>query len=445
MAASSLQSSFDEHHPPEPKLIDDCVHCGFCLPTCPTYVLWGEEMDSPRGRIYLMKLASEGEVSLNQTVVQHFDRCLGCMACVTACPSGVQYDKLIEATRPQVERNYPRALSERLFRRAIFELFPYPRRLRVLLGPAVLYQMLGLRRLAQRLGLTRLLPAGLRAMEGLLPGLGPEMLRDRLPAFTAAGSAAQKALQGRARVGLIAGCVQRVLFAEVNLATIRVLAAEGCEVVAPPEQGCCGALELHAGYDQRALERARRLIAVFEQVDVETIVVNAAGCGSTLKQYGYLLRDDPDWAERGEAFSAKVRDISEVLAELEPVAAYSPLPYRIAYHDACHLRHAQGVWAQPRQVLGRVPGLELLEIAEPEICCGSAGIYNLLQPAAAGDLGARKAHNIVATGAQAVVTSNPGCLLQIGSTLRQLGRPLPALHPVELLDASIRGVAPPGL
>jgi glycolate oxidase iron-sulfur subunit len=431
--------AFDDHHPPDPKLIEDCVHCGFCLPTCPTYLLWGEEMDSPRGRIYLMKLANEGGVGLNGTVVQHFDRCLGCMACVTACPSGVQYDRLIEATRPQVERNYPRSLSDRLFRRLIFELFPYPERLRLLLRPMLLYEKLGLRALAHRLGLVALLPPRLQAMENLLPSLRPEMLRSRLPAVVPARG------PRRRRVGMIAGCVQRVFFGDVNAATVRVLAAEGCEVVTPPPQGCCGALELHAGYDDRTLERARRLIALFEQADVDTVVINAAGCGSTLKGYGYLLRDDPAWCKRAEAFSAKVRDMSEILAELEPTADYHPLPYQVAYHDACHLSHAQGVSAQPRAVLGRIPELRLLEIAESDICCGSAGIYNLVQPEAARDLGDRKAQNLLATGAQAVATSNPGCLLQIQNALHRLGRPMPTLHPIELLDASIRGTIPPAL
>lgn len=436
MSTGVLPSAFDAHHPPEPELIADCVHCGFCLPTCPTYALWGEEMDSPRGRIHLMKLLSDGEIGLGDTVVPHFDRCLGCMACVTACPSGVQYDRLIEATRAQVERNYPRSPAERLYRRMLFELFPYPERLRALVAPLLLYEKLGLRALTHRTGLSRLLPSGLQAMEKVLPPLDPSMLRRRLPDVIPARGAARR------RVGLIAGCIQRVFFGDVNVATARVLAAEGCEVITPPEQGCCGALELHAGYDERTLDRARELIAVFERADVDTIVINAAGCGSTLKGYGHLLRDDPAWARRGQAFADKVRDISEILAELEPRAQYQPLPFRVAYHDACHLRHAQGVWAEPRSVLGRIPGLALLEIPEAELCCGSAGIYNLVQPEAARELGDRKAQNLLSTGAQAVVTSNPGCILQISAALDRLRQPMPALHPAELLDASIRGTVP---
>jgi glycolate oxidase iron-sulfur subunit len=436
----SDHSAFDGHRPPDPELIADCVHCGFCLPTCPTYALWGEEMDSPRGRIYLMKMASEGEAQLNDTVVPHFDRCLGCMACVTACPSGVQYDKLIEATRAQVERNYPRSTTDKLFRRMLFELFPYPKRLRVALLGVAASEHLGLRSLLRGTGLLDILSGRADAMESVLP-----KLRDRSLEPVHLPSVLRPSGPPRRRVGLITGCVQQVLFGEVNAATARVLLAEACEVIVPGEQGCCGALELHAGEEERTLARARDLIAVFERANVDTIVINAAGCGSTLKEYGHLLRDDPVWAGRAEAFGEKVRDISEILAELEPRATYHPLNYNIAYHDACHLRHAQGVYMQPRAVLSRIPGLEVAEIAESEICCGSAGIYNLVQPEAARELGDRKAQNIGAVGAQAVATGNPGCLLQISSALDRCGRSLPAVHPIELLDASIRGIVPKAL
>jgi glycolate oxidase iron-sulfur subunit len=432
-------SIFDPHHPPEQDLIEDCVHCGFCLPTCPTYVLWGEEMDSPRGRIYLMKLGSEGAIPLNQTFVGHFDRCLGCMACLTACPSGVQYDKLIEATRSQIERNYRRSLPDGLFRRLIFALFPHPARLRLLAGPLWLYRRSGLRALARRLGVLRALPERLRAMEALAPDFTLRAAHQRFPAVIPAQG------ERRRRVGLVLGCVQRVFFGDVNAATARVLAAEGCEVVVPPEQGCCGALMVHAGQEADALAYARRTIEAFERADVDTIVINAAGCGSTLKEYGHLLRDDPAYAERAQAFAAKCKDISEILAELEPRATRQPLPAKVAYHDACHLQHAQGVRAEPRAVLRGIPGLEIVEIAEPAICCGSAGIYNLVEPGPAQELGDRKVANLLATGAQAVVSSNPGCLLQILSGLERAGRPLPALHMIELLDASIRGVRPEAL
>lgn len=432
-------SIFDEFHPPSPELIDECVHCGFCLPTCPTYLLWGEEMDSPRGRIYLMNLGNQGQAALTDTYVRHFDQCLGCMACLTACPSGVQYDKLIETTRAQIERNYQRSLPDKLFRRLLFALFPHPNRLRVLAAPLWVYQASGLRGLVQRSKVLDLLPARLRAMEALLPPISLAALGARVPTRTPAQG------QRRRRVGLLLGCVQRVFFGDVNAATARVLAAEGCEVIAPPEQACCGALMVHAGQEQDALVLARRMIDVWERADVDTIVINAAGCGSTLKEYGYLLRDDPAYAARAKVFAAKCKDISEVLAELEPRAPRHPLNLRVAYHDACHLQHAQGVRAEPRKVLGTIPGLEIREIPEAAICCGSAGVYNLVEPEPAQQLADRKVQHVLSTGAELLATSNPGCLLQIMNGLKRAGHPLPAVHPVELIDASIRGVLPAAL
>jgi glycolate oxidase iron-sulfur subunit len=433
--------SFDALRPPSDELLSDCVHCGFCLPTCPTYALWGEEMDSPRGRIYLMELASAGDIAIDDVFVTHMDRCLGCMACVTACPSGVQYDKLIEATRPQIERNHPRDPADRWFRRLVFALFPNPARLRVAALGGIAYQRLRIGALLRRTGLFARLPQRLQALEGLLPDVDLRDLRQRLPSRVAPRrlpGAEPVSLPVR-RVGLITGCVQSVYFGDVNAATARVLAMEGCEVVIPATQGCCGALLEHAGEEERALALARRMIATMEAADVETIVINAAGCGSTLKEYGHLLRDDPGWADRAETFSAKVRDISELLDELEPRATRHPVPARVAYHDACHLAHAQGVRAQPRAVLRRIPELELVELSEPEICCGSAGIYNLLQPEAASDLGVRKAATVAAVAPDAVVTANPGCLLQLR---RHLEVDLPLLHPVQVVDASLRGRNP---
>jgi glycolate oxidase iron-sulfur subunit len=424
--------AFDTHHPPDQALVDDCVHCGFCLPTCPTYVLWGEEMDSPRGRVYLMNQALEGE-PLTDAMVRHWDLCLGCLACVTACPSGVQYGKLLEATRQQVERRYPRTFHDRLFRGLIFALFPYPSRLRLVssaLGP---YQKYGGRQLLRRSGLLRLLPAPLRSLEALMPDLRTSVRRRAMPPLTPA--------QGpkRARVGMLTGCVQRAFFGQVNAATARVLAAEGCEVVAPPAQGCCGALSAHAGREEEAIRFARRTIDAFEAASVEYVVVNSAGCGSAMKEYDYLLRDDPEYAERARRFVGKVRDVNEFLHALGAVAQRHPLPATVAYHDACHLAHGQGVRKQPRDSLSAIPGLQLREIREPEICCGSAGTYNLFEPEPAAELGERKARNVLATGARLLVASNPGCTLQIGASLERLGERLPMAHPVEVLDASIRG------
>ena len=424
---------FDSHHPPSRDLVADCVHCGFCLPACPTYVLWHTEMDSPRGRIHLMRVGLEDETELSDGFVRHIDTCLGCMACVTACPSGVQYDRLIEATRPQIERLGSRSLNDRLFRRLIFVLFPHPQRLRWVSLGLWAYQQLGLQRMTRTSGLLTLLPARLRAMEAMAPPISLASAWARFPALVRAAG------QPRRQVGLVLGCVQRVFFDEVNRATARVLAAEGCDVVVPAAQGCCGALAMHAGVEHDAEAMARRTIDAFEKTEVDTIVTNAAGCGSTLKQYGHLLRDDPAYANRATAFAAKCKDISEVLAELEPRAPRHPLPLRVAYHDACHLQHAQGISVQPRDVLATIPGLEVREIPEGGLCCGSAGIYSLVEPDAARALGERKARNVLATGADAVVSSNPGCLLQLQSGLAQAGHPLPTRHLVELVDASIAG------
>jgi glycolate oxidase iron-sulfur subunit len=390
-------------------------------------------MDSPRGRIYLMKLGKEGAVELDDTYVQHFDTCLGCLACVSACPSGVRYDELIEAVRPQLERNRPRDRSDRLFRGLVFQLFPYPSRLRAAALFGVLYQRINGRRLLERAGLLKRLGPRLLAVEALLPPLRLRDLTKRLPEFTPARG------KLRRRVGLLTGCVQRVFFSDVNAATVRVLAAEGCEVVAPRAQRCCGALSEHAGREPEALARARRLIAVFEGTGVDTVVVNVAGCGATMKNYGRLLRDDPEYANRAAAFAAKVRDVSELLAELEPAVPRHPIAARLAYHDACHLGHGQGVRAEPRAVLRRIPGLELVDVPEAEVCCGSAGIYNLVQPEAAADLGRRKAANVLSVAPDGLAAANPGCLLQIR---RHLPAMLPMFHPIELVDASIRGVNP---
>ena len=429
---SAAASGYDAYHPPSGELIDKCVHCGFCLPVCPTYLLWNEEMDSPRGRIYLMKMVAEGDASINETWVGHFDACLGCMACMTACPSGVDYGKLIEATRAQIERRYARSASEKRFRRFLFSIFTRPARLRALLLPLSLYQKVGLEALVRRIGIPKLLPARLRAMEALLPQVpAQETLPELIPARG----------EQRRRVGLLLGCVQRVLFPQVNAATARVLAAEGCEVVVPATQPCCGALLVHAGEEEQAVQFASQTIDVFEKDHVDAVIINAAGCGSNVKEYGHLLRDYRQYAERAKAFAAKCRDVSEFLAELEPRATRHALRLRVAYHDACHLQHAQGVRTQPRALLGRIPQLQLLEIPEAAICCGSAGIYNLVQPEAATQLGDRKAGHLAALGADVVVSGNPGCLLQLRSALARAGQTQPVRHIIELLDASIRGVS----
>lgn len=432
--SSPNPSSFDSHHAPDKDLLADCVHCGFCLPACPTYVLWGEEMDSPRGRIYMMQRAGEGEAPLDQTFQKHMDNCLGCMACMTACPSGVQYSKLIEESRAQVERNIPRTELDSLFRKLLFAIFPHPARLRMMALPLFLYQRSGVQAFVRLSGLLRYVPRRFAALESLLPRV-PANFTAKIPARTVSQN------HTRRRVGMLTGCVQQVFFPHVNEATVRVLAAEGCEVITPQDQPCCGALMVHSGLEEEAAAMARKIISLFERENVDTIVINAAGCGSTMKEYGYLLRDDPQWAERARAFSEKCKDITEILCELKPVASRHALPLKVAYHDACHLLHAQGIYQQPRLLLAGIPGLTVAEIAESNLCCGSAGVYNLLQPEPAQQLGDRKVQHLLDVHASAVVSANPGCLLQLMNGLRRRGeKTLPAFHMVELLDASIRGV-----
>ncbi|HEV2720796.1 MAG TPA: heterodisulfide reductase-related iron-sulfur binding cluster [Thermoanaerobaculia bacterium] len=380
------------------KLIDDCVHCGFCLPACPTYQSWNEEMDSPRGRIYLMRALAEGK-PLSDAMATHFDRCLGCMACVTACPSGVKYDHLIMQTRAVVEKQR-RSLPDRLFRSMLFALFPHPRRLRFLLP------------------FQALIPRRISKLTSLTPPITAHHLFAKLPVLAPA--------QGprRARVALLAGCVQRVYFPNVNEATIRVLNAEGCDVVVPPSLGCCGALSAHAGRAEEAQRFANDAIEVLEKLDVDAIVTNAAGCGSWMKEWPRL--------------ASKVRDISEFLVALGPAAPRRPLHVRIAYHDACHLAHAQRIRAQPRALLAAIPGVELIDIPDGDTCCGSAGIYNLVEPESAREIGARKVENILSVNPQLLVSANPGCTLQIGMLMRERGVDIPAAHVVEVVDASIR-------
>lgn len=426
--------AFDDHRPPSPELLDDCVHCGFCLSTCPTYRLWGEEMDSPRGRIDLMRAGVEG-APLTTSMLGHLDACLGCMACVTTCPSGVQYDRLLEQTRAQVERRADRPAKDRALRALIFNLFPYPARLRALRGPLRLAQRTGVLGLMGRTGLVRRVSPELDVMQTLAPPLGPRVgVPERTPAVG----------ERRAVVGMLTGCVQREFFGEVNAATARVLAAEGCEVIAPRRQGCCGALSVHTGREEEGQDFARRLIDTFEQAGVERVVVNSAGCGSTMKEYVHLLADDPAYAERARAFSEKVADLAEILVELGPVAPRGPVAAEgrelvVAYHDACHLRHAQRVVSQPRALLRGIPGVRLVEIPDAEICCGSAGVYNILNPEPATELGDSKAANILSTGAELLVTANPGCLMQISQALERAGRPIPFVHTAVVLDASING------
>jgi glycolate oxidase iron-sulfur subunit len=423
-----MANPFAALQPLEP-LMDACVHCGFCLPTCPSYLLLGQEMDSPRGRIYLMRAGAEERIQITPAVVEHFDTCLGCMACETACPSGVRYAPLLEQTRASVERGHTRPAGERWMRRLLFAVLPFPRRLRLLTLPLLLAETV--RRWPSVLSA---LPGRLKAAITLAPTVSFSDAMRETPAHTPAVG------EPRLRVGLLTGCVQRAFFGDVNRATARVLAAEGCEVVAPQAQGCCGALALHAGEDGSARQFARSLIAAFDQTKVDVVAVNAAGCGSAMKEYGHLLRNDPEWAERAKVFAAKVKDVTEVLVSLDPPrATRRAMPLRVAYHDACHLAHAQGIRREPRQLLASIPGVTVTPIGEGEICCGSAGIFNLVQPEMAATLGRRKAGHIHDTSPDVVVTSNPGCILQLRAAARERGDTWPVIHIVELLDAAIGG------
>ncbi len=481
------------------KVVGDCVHCGFCLPACPTYQLWGEEMDSPRGRIHLISQMLDG-AQASDAAAAHVDRCLGCMACVPACPSGVRYDTLIEAARSWAEEPPAgppplpaRSVRHRAVRAAIFQTFPYPRRLALLIAPLRVAQRTGLDSLLLRSGLADRLPPEFAAALRVAPAppgrpipLTGELIPDsdqsvdlnapnvltksgtsglvlsppapsRTPKQTPARTRTWKRVRTRtvprrlpervpalgsrrAVVGMLTGCVQQVFFPQVNAATARVLAAEGCDVVIPAAQGCCGALSLHGGRRTEAARFARQAIETFERAGVDAIVVNAAGCGSAMKEYAQLLAGDAAWARRAAAASAKVRDLSEFLAALGPAAPRHPLPVTVAYHDACHLAHAQRITRQPRDLLLAIPGLSLTEIADGGICCGSAGIYNLVQPDAARELGERKARTVRDTGASLLVSANPGCAMQISAALAAQGHQMPMAHIAEVLDASIRGV-----
>ncbi|WP_376794273.1 (Fe-S)-binding protein [Thermogemmatispora sp.] len=441
------------------QLMRQCIHCGFCLPTCPTYALLGVEMDSPRGRIYQMQAVAEGRIAISPEFIEHMYCCLGCRACETACPSGVQFGKLIEAAREQIQLEIERmeqaptsqppggssaaALESgttRLLRRAFFD-FLLPSRLLLTLFFTTLkvYQRSGLQSLVHATGLLDLVNAlptpfrgQLKTPEALMATARGDLFPRPLPEVTPALG------ERRYRVGFISGCIMDQVFRDVNEATIRVLAANGCEVITPPQQRCCGALHVHAGEARRGRELARYNIDVFESYHCDAIIINSAGCGSNLKEYGHLLADDPLYAERAAAFSAKVKDISEFLASIDLNREMGEVPLTVTYHDACHLIHGQKIKQQPRRLLQSIPGLRLVELKEADWCCGSAGIYNITNQELAGKLLERKMQHVAATGAQAVVTGNPGCMMQIALGIRERGLKMQVLHPVELLDRAYR-------
>jgi len=415
------------------SLFLDCVHCGLCTAACPTYLETGNENDGPRGRIYLMRGVVDGRVELTSRVRRHLDLCLDCRSCETACPSGVQYGRLIEPFRVDMQKSERPGWFQRL---VLYGLFPYPGRLRWALAPARLMQRLGLDRVLDWTGLPGLLPGPLGRMYRLLPRLGPR--GGRLPeVFPAEG-------RRRARVGLFSGCVGEAMFSETNRATARVLQANGCEVVVPRQQGCCGAIHYHSGSSDPAVAMARQNVEAFPD-DLDAVIVNVAGCGSMLKDYGHMGAEtagvEESVSESLAGFAGRVKDISEFLAELGLRDPPGEVPWRATYHDACHLVHAQKVRDAPRELLARVPGLELVALPESEVCCGAAGSYNLTEPEMADGLVARKLAHIESTGAEVVITGNAGCSMQLQAALRELGRGVRVVHPVEVLDLSYRGGA----
>ncbi len=429
------KSSFDDQDTPSADIIKDCVHCGFCLSACPTYLETGNELDSPRGRIYLMKSALHGEIPIAGSLTEHLDRCLGCLACEPACPSGVRYGSLIEAARSQIERRYDRSAGEKLHRQVIFSLFPYPGRLKLMLPFLYLYQKLGISALVRSSGILGKLSANLEQMEAMLPPVKSPTVPRSLPAVIAPKG------KKRYRVAMLSGCVQSVFFGDTNGATARVLAENGCEVIVPQSQGCCGALSIHSGRLSEGREFAKTTIQTFENLDVDVIIVNSAGCGSTMKEYGEILKDDPGFASRAEELCAKTKDVMEFLSDIGLEGKLHELNLRVTYQDACHLGNAQRIKSQPRSVMGRIPGLDLIELPESEVCCGSAGIYNLVQPEMSQSLLERKIDNLRTQNVDYLVAGNPGCLLQIKKGIDKYGLGIKTAHPVELLDWSYRGIS----
>ena len=431
---------FSDKDRPSSDIINTCVHCGLCLSSCPTYRETGLEMSSPRGRIYLMKAVDEGRIGLESEVFQEqMSQCLDCRACEAVCPSGVQYGAILEASRAQIEQARqadaaPAALPARpLWQRALRGvvlgvLFKDMRLFRAFSASMALYQRSGVQWLARRSGALKLI--GMADTEAMLPPLSGAATVPQGQIYPAAGDR-------RYSVAILTGCIMATAFSDIHAATIRVLQRNGCEVLLPPEQGCCGALHTHGGDLDGARALARRNIAAFEGLGLDAIIVNATGCGSTMKEYGHLLHDDPEWRGRAEAFVRKVKDVHEFLAGIElNTAGLGRLELSVTYQEPCHLAHAQRVTAQPRALLRAIPGLELREMPESSLCCGSAGVYNVTQPEMATSLGARKVSNALSTRAQVIATANPGCALQLAGELRRRGEDVHVRYIVELLDQS---------
>ena len=407
----------------------NCIHCGLCLPVCPTYLQLGSEVDSPRGRIYLINAMEEGRISATSpTFEKHMNLCLECRACETACPSGVKFSELMNDARATMQENRKRSIWERSLRRLIFKtVLPSRTLLRLNFRLLRFYQQSGLRRLVRASGILKLLPESLHKMEALLPEVPPPPSY-RLPEIAAAG--------GKSKVAFFEGCIMPELFGPVHEATLRVLGRNEVSVCRPSRQTCCGALHLHDGERSLARELARRNIDAFDHDGADFVVVNAAGCGAMLKEYGHLLEDDPAYRERAYAFSRRVKDISEYLDLIGLNKKLGRLEMRVAYDDPCHLLHGQGIKAAPRNLLASIPGLQLVPLPDADRCCGSAGIYNITHPEMAALIRDEKVACIARTGAEVVATGNPGCIMQISQGLQASNLPVRVLHPIELLDQS---------
>ncbi|MGH7885820.1 MAG: (Fe-S)-binding protein [Thermodesulfobacteriota bacterium] len=427
----SIYKAFDEIDRPSSKIIDDCVHCGFCLSACPTYLETGNELDSPRGRIYLIKSAAEGKIDMGESLVNHLDLCLGCLACETACPSGVKYGSLIERSRAQIERRYKRKWHDRLFKAVLFRIFPYASRLKLMLPFFYIVSILKIKNVLKPKLLFRINPK-----IGSLFEMLPEV---NTPFVSSFPEVIHSKTKKNYKVGFLTGCVQSAFFSKTNHATVDVLTRNGCEVFIPRMQGCCGALSIHSGRLEEGRKFARKLIDIFSVLNLDAVIVNSAGCGSSMKEYSDILKNDPAYKVKAEMISGKTKDIMEFLCEIEFESKLNPLEIKVTYQDACHIVHGQGIRNQPRELLKRIPGLKLLEMKNSDHCCGSAGIYNIMQPEMSKRLLSEKLKNIEQLDPDYLVAGNPGCLIQIKKGIDQLNKKIKTAHPVELLYWSING------
>ncbi len=426
----TVSPAFDEKDRPSAKVIQDCVHCGFCLSACPTYLKTGDETDSPRGRIHLIKAASEGRIAMAGPLVEHLDLCLGCLACETACPSGVRYRSLIESSRGQIERRYKRNFRDNMLRSFIFWLFPYAQRMRMLVPFAWLAGVLRLKKLLTPSLLNRISPS-ISSMFHMLPDVKSPLPHSLSEFYPALGKRKKK-------VALLTGCVQSAFFPEINKATVDVLTASGCDVVVPQKQGCCGALSLHSGRIEEGRAFARNLVDVFSEQDFDALVINSAGCGSSVKDYVDILGEDPNYSKKAQHLSEKTLDVMEFLAETEISEKLGKLDIKVTYQDACHVVHGQGIKSAPRELLQSIPGLELIELSRPDHCCGSAGIYSIVQPEMSQRILSEKICDIEQTATNCIAVANPGCIIQISKGLADSGSKTVVRHPVEILSWSLQ-------